>query len=97
MSEPRQIPAFASEAEEAQWWFDNTEQHDQEFLQAMKEGRVTRGAMVRRGLVRTPTVLIPSQDYADAKLLAQKKGIHHDVYIQTIIHEALQREKQLVG
>jgi hypothetical protein len=97
MIKRRELPAFANEAEEAQWWYDHREKHAEEFVQAMKDGQVTRGAMVRRGLVRTPTVLIPSQDYADAKVLAEKKGVSHDTYIQNLVHEALQREKQLVG
>ena len=97
MIKRRELPAFANEDEEAQWWYDNREQHAEEFVQAMQEGLVTRGAMVRRGLVRTPTVLIPHEDYADAKMLAEKKGMDHDAYIQSLVHEALQREKQLVG
>jgi hypothetical protein len=97
MNNRRELPAFANEDEEAQWWYDNREKHAEEFIQAMDEGRVTRGAMVRRGLVRTPTVAIPAQDFADAKALAEKKGISHETYIQGLVHEALQREKQLVG
>jgi hypothetical protein len=97
MNNRREIPAFANEEEEAKWWFDNREQHAEEFIQAAKDGLVTRGAMVRRGLVRTPSICIPSSDYADAKLLADKKGVPHDAYLQNLVHEALQREKQLVG
>jgi predicted nucleic acid-binding Zn ribbon protein len=97
MNKRRELPAFANEAEEAQWWYDNREKHAEEFVQAMKDGRVTRGAMVRRGLVRTPTVMIPAADFADAQALAEKKGMSHGTYIQGLVHEALQREKQLVG
>jgi len=97
MSERRELPVFANEDEEAKWWYDNREQHAEEFLQAAREGRVTRGAMIRRGLVRTPSILIPSEDLADAKMLAEKKGIHHETYLRNLVHEALQREKQLVG
>jgi predicted DNA binding CopG/RHH family protein len=97
MSERRKLPAFANEDEEAKWWYDNREQHAEEFLQAAREGRVTRGAMIRRGLVRTPSVMIPSNDMEDAKMLAEKKGVAPETYIQHLVHEALQREKQLVG
>lgn len=97
MSEKIQLPAFANEAEEAQWWYDNREARADAFVKASREGRVTQGAMVRRGLVRTPTVMIPAEDFADAKALAEKKGVHHETYIQGLVHEALQREKQLVG
>ena len=97
MIKRRELPAFANEAEEAQWWYDNREKHAEEFIQAMDAGLVTRGAMVRRGLVRTPSVLISHEDHAVAKMLAEKKGVPHETYIQTLVHEALQREKQLVG
>jgi len=97
MSEMQKIPKFASEAEEAQWWYDHREERAEAFVKASHEGRVTQGAMVRRGLVRTPTVMIPSEDFADAKMLAEKKGVHHEIYIQGLVHEAIQREKQLVG
>jgi predicted DNA binding CopG/RHH family protein len=97
MSEMQRIPKFASEAEEAQWWYDHREERAEAFVKASREGRVTQGAMVRRGLVRTPTVMIPSEDFADAKMLAEKKGVHHETYIQSLVHEAIQREKQLVG
>lgn len=97
MIKRRELPAFANEDEEAQWWYDNREQHAKEFIQAMDEGLVTRGAMVQRGLIRTPSVTIPAEDFADAKALAEKKGISHETYIQGLVHEALQREKQLVG
>jgi predicted DNA binding CopG/RHH family protein len=97
MTERRELPPFANEDEEAKWWYDNREQHAEEFAQAMREGRVTKGAMIRRGLVRTPTVMIPAGDYAEAKRLAEKKGLDHQTYIQSLVHEALEREKQLVG
>jgi predicted DNA binding CopG/RHH family protein len=97
MSEKLQLPAFANEDEEAQWWYDNREKHAEEFVQASRAGRVTQGAMVKRGLVRTPTIMISHADFADAKVLADKKGMDHETYIQSLVHEALEREKQLVS
>jgi hypothetical protein len=61
------------------------------------DGFVTRGAMVKRGLVRTPSVLILSHDCADAKMLAETKDVSHETYLQNLIHDALQREKRLFG
>lgn len=40
----RVVPRFATEAEEAQWWSDNREQHEEEFVRAVHEGTTTRTA-----------------------------------------------------
>jgi hypothetical protein len=37
------VPKFASEAEEAKWWYDNRELLSEEFHKAAKEGRFRRG------------------------------------------------------
>ena len=34
----RTIPAFASEAEEAAWWYQNRKSHDREFAAAVENG-----------------------------------------------------------
>jgi hypothetical protein len=91
----KELPAFQSEAEEAQWWFDNREALGDEFVQAVDEGRVTRGEMVRRGLERTPSILIDPEDLSQAKALAEKKGIRYQTYLRVLIHEALERESKL--
>jgi hypothetical protein len=39
------IPTFATEAEEAKWWFENEELISAEFEQAAKEGRLGRGGV----------------------------------------------------
>lgn len=36
------VPKFATEAEEAQWWYDNREMVDREMIKAMKNGTVGR-------------------------------------------------------
>lgn len=41
------IPHFESEAEEAQWWFDNDELISAEFRKAAQEGRLGRGGIRR--------------------------------------------------
>jgi hypothetical protein len=34
----RTVPAFANEAEEAAWWYENRNQHGKELLAAVKSG-----------------------------------------------------------
>ena len=40
MSQKLDIPVFATEAEEADWWYDNRELVEDEFHVAFAEGRV---------------------------------------------------------
>jgi hypothetical protein len=90
-------PVFETEAEEAQWWFDNREIVGDEFVQAMRDGRATRGAMLRRGLVRTPSIQIDPEDISQAQVLAEKKGLEYQAYLRALIHEALERETKLAS
>ena len=41
------VPEFASEAEEAKWWFENDEKVSAEFLKAAKVDRLRRGGVAR--------------------------------------------------
>ena len=41
------LPRFKTEAEEAQWWFDNRTMVEKEFMAAMKNGTVGRGIAQR--------------------------------------------------
>jgi hypothetical protein len=38
----RLVPAFATEAEEAAWWYENRENHGQELLEAVPSGEAQR-------------------------------------------------------
>lgn len=44
---PRIIPVFATEAEEAKWWYDNREELAQDFVEARKAGRLGEGSRAR--------------------------------------------------
>ena len=57
----RKVPAFASEAEEAAWWYENRKSHDREFAAAVVHGEtqvLTREKLRARinppGTCRTP-------------------------------------------
>jgi hypothetical protein len=41
------FPKFASEAEEAKWWFENDDLVSAEFEKAAREGRLRRGGIRR--------------------------------------------------
>ena len=93
----KHLPEFKSEAEEAQWWFEHREALGEEFATAIDEGRVTRGMMLKRGLVPTPSIQIDPEDLTQAKALAEKKGVRYQTYLRVLIHEALEREARLAS
>ncbi|WP_263350832.1 hypothetical protein [Acidicapsa acidisoli] len=94
------IPKFATEAEEAKWWFDNREKLSDEFERAAKEGRLKRGGVARllaeRGLpapqprpLPTTTIRLDPEDIAKARTQAAERGLRYQTYLKMIIHEAL--------
>lgn len=95
----RIIPRFASEKEEADWWYANREKHAEEFIQAAAEGRVQRGnlrehfAALRSGT----TISLDAETAREALELAERRGTGIPNVLKVLVHEALQREKQLAG
>ncbi len=101
------IPQFATEAEEAKWWYDNREKVSEEFQKAAKEGRLGRGGVRRlfaeRGIpfpepkatpTPTTTIRLDPEDIAKARLLAGERGLRYQTYLKMIIHEALRDAEQ---
>jgi hypothetical protein len=98
------IPAFANEAEEAKWWFENQELIADEFEKAAKEGRLRRGGVRRlfaeKGIpfpepqkapapTPTTTIRLDPEDIAKARVQAAERGLRYQTYLKMIIHEAL--------
>jgi hypothetical protein len=103
------IPTFATEAEEAKWWFENDDKIAAEFEKAAKEGRLGRGG-VRRLLAEkgipfpeplkapapTPstTIRLDPEDIAKARVQAAERGLRYQTYLKMIIHEALRNSEK---
>jgi len=97
------IPAFATEAEEAKWWFENDELISAEFVKAAKAGTLGRGGVRRlfaeKGIpfpedkisapTPTTTIRLDPEDIAKARVLAAKRGLRYQTYLKMIIHETL--------
>ncbi len=103
------VPQFATEAEEAKWWFENEELIAGEFEKAAKEGRLGRGGVRRlfaeKGILfpepqkapaptPTTTIRLDPSDIAVARAQAAERGLRYQTYLKMIIHEAL-RETEL--
>ena len=55
------IPEFASEGEEANWWYESQDMVSEEFQNAAKEGRLRIGSVRARLEGREPEFLPPMQ------------------------------------
>lgn len=103
----RVAPAFATEAEEAAWWYGNRIQHGKEQLAAVQSGEaqvLTKAKLLERiaasKKVAAPVVAlrIPAADLALARKQAEQKGLPYQTYIKSLLHETLtQREKKKTG
>jgi predicted DNA binding CopG/RHH family protein len=103
----RIIPAFATEAEEAEWWYRNRNVHDKELLAAMKTGdaKVLTKDELRRRIeaskkkpARVVALRIPEMDLALVRKQAEQKGLPYQTYIKSLLHETLmEREKRRAG
>ena len=104
----RIVPAFATEAEEADWWYKNREVHGRELLAAVRSGEaqiLTREKLLARIVAskkKTPAPVvalrIPEADLALARRQAEQKGLPYQTYIKSLLHETLaEREKRKAG
>jgi predicted DNA binding CopG/RHH family protein len=93
MSEKIVVPHFASEDEEADWWFSHREENGKIMAKAIQEGRAMslKDVLDRHGIEDSPlTVAVDPQDLAQARVQAAKRGLQYDEYIRQLLHQALQ-------
>jgi predicted DNA binding CopG/RHH family protein len=100
------VPKFATEAEEADWWYKNRKAHSEEFLAAARRGEVqvlTKEKLLARieasknKATAAPmvSIRIPADDLALARKQAERKGLPYQTYIKSLLHETLaQRERK---
>lgn len=98
------IPAFATEAEEALWWYRNRDGHGKQLSAALKKGAaqvLTKDALRARIAASKKTaspvvsLRIPEGDLALARKQAERKGLPYQTYIKSLLHETLAaREKR---
>src|SRR6266705_3376699 len=100
----RVIPAFATEAEEAEWWYRNRNKHGKQLLNAVISGEAQvltkeklRGRIAASKKTPAPVVAlrIPEADLALARRQAEQKGLPYQTYIKSLLHETLaERERR---
>ena len=103
----RVIPAFATDTEEAAWWYENRNSHGKELLAAVKSGEAQvltkdrlqeRIAASKKAAAPVVALRIPAADLALARKQAEHKGLPYQTYIKSLLHETInEREKRKVG
>ena len=103
----RIVPTFATETEEAEWWYKKRDIHGKQLLAGVKSGdaRVLTEDELRRRIeaskkkpARVVALRIPEADLALARKQAEQKGLPYQTYIKSLLHETLaEREKRKAG
>ena len=96
MSDMLKVPKFDTEAEEAQWWFDNEDLVAGAFDEAAKNGTLRRSTLAdrlaRAKTSQVPVVLDPA-DITLARELAARTGESFEDFVRRVVHQALELEK----
>jgi predicted DNA binding CopG/RHH family protein len=99
MKEKRVMPAFKSEAEEAEWWYKNRARLDKDLVDAAKKGKLKRldqstlKAHLAASKSRVVSIRLPEHDIELARRQAAEKGLPYQTYIKSVLHQALTQAK----
>jgi predicted DNA binding CopG/RHH family protein len=99
MKQTRQIPAFKSEAEEAEWWHKNRARLDKDLVEASKKGTLKRldqttlKAQLAASKSRVVSIRLPEDDIGLARRQALQRGLPYQTYIKSVLHQALRQAK----
>jgi predicted DNA binding CopG/RHH family protein len=101
------VPAFSTEAEEAEWWYRNRKIHGEQLLAAVRSGEAEtlsreklqeRIKLSKKAPATVVALRIPDADLALARRQAEQKVLPYQTYIKSILHETLaDREKRKKG
>lgn len=100
MPEKLKVPSFATEAEEAQWWYDHRGELTKEFERAAAGGELHSGSVARLarehtgGMTPTTTIRLDPEDISRARTLASKRGLRYQTYLKMLLHEALAADEK---
>jgi predicted DNA binding CopG/RHH family protein len=80
---------FANRAEEAAWWEANEEAVADSFEKALNDGYSGPCTVVITGDSTATKVRLGSRDVVKVRVQATKRDMQHQIYLKTIIHDAL--------
>ena len=99
MKQKLAIPAFKSEAEEAEWWYKNRARLDKDLVAAAKKGKLKRlsqatlKARLAASKSRVISIRLAEEDIKLARQQATEKGLPYQTYIKSVLHQALRQTK----
>lgn len=94
----KKVPKFKSESEEAGWWASRAGRKyvKQKSTEAQSEDNEFRGSTVVAKMNQKSSVQIairlPEADLAQARKLAERKGLGYQTLLKMLVHEGLARE-----
>jgi predicted DNA binding CopG/RHH family protein len=92
------VPKFKTEAEEAQWWFENRDRVEAALIAAMENGSIQQGTAQRltreARASRNVTIRMAEADLDLARRQAEERGLPYQTYITSILHETLMERKR---
>lgn len=93
-----EIPKFRNESDEADWWASRAGKAyvKKKAAAAQSEGKAARGSTLVAQMNRKSSVQIairlPQTDLAQARKLAERKGLGYQTLLKMLVHEGLSRE-----
>jgi predicted DNA binding CopG/RHH family protein len=97
MSQKLEIPIFATESEEADWWYENRVLVEKEFHNAIAEGRVKQGVPIPPSQRRIQTTIsLDPVDSKKAHAIAAKRGLKYETYLEMLVHQELEHATEAV-
>jgi hypothetical protein len=93
-----QMPKFKSESEEADWWASPAGRAyvKQKSAEAQSKGTRAGGSSLVRRLSKERStqiaIRLPGSDLAQARQIAERKGIGYQTLLKMLVHEGLARE-----
>jgi len=98
----RIVPAFASEAQEADWWYKHRKTLDREMLEAARTGKLKvlnrtelQKRVDRSRAAKVVSIRLAESDLALARLQAAQRGLPYQTYIKSLLHQALERQARV--
>ncbi|MBI3895648.1 MAG: hypothetical protein HY313_06925 [Acidobacteria bacterium] len=92
----RIVPAFATEAQEAEWWYENRKKLDKDLIEGAGSGQLKvldRGMLAARlsrsRAAKTISIRLPESDLELARSQAASRGLPYQTYIKSLLHQAL--------
>ncbi len=86
------IPTFHSETEEAEWWFENREQVDDEIDLAAREGRLR----IRVNGISRPLparLELQGEELEHARIVAERRGLSLEELVKSLVEQAYQAQQ----